>query len=50
VSTEITLAIEPRSAEDASASGSGASARATLAIAIALSRTETANQTTMRLP
>ena len=48
VSTEMTLAIEPRSAEAASLSGSGASALATLAIAIALKITETANQTKMR--
>ena len=48
VSTEMTLAIEPRSAEEASVSGSGASAFATLAIAIALKITETANQTKRR--
>ena len=44
----MTLAIEPRSASEASVSGSGASALATLAIAIALKITETANQTKRR--
>ena len=48
VSTEITLAIEPRSASEASVSGPSASACATLAIATALKSTETANQIKMR--
>ena len=48
VSTEITLATEPRSASEAFRSGSSASALARLAIAIALKSTETANQMKMR--